>query len=82
MKSGQLPADLKSLVENARADVGNEKDDEMVSSNPDTTQDEPKTMEEEKNDDVAPMEQVLVCILYGLLAVYFNIISSLTSFFG
>lgn len=57
LKSGQLPADLKSLVENTRADVVNEKDDKMVSSNPNTSQDEPKTVEEQKNDDVAPMEQ-------------------------
>lgn len=73
MKSGQLPADLKSLVEKAKADVVNEKDDKMDSSDPNTTQDEAKTMEEEKNDDLAPMEQVLVCILCGLLVVYFNI---------
>ncbi|CBI29303.3 hypothetical protein VitviT2T_001672 [Vitis vinifera] len=57
LKSGQLPADLKSLVENTRADVVNEKDDKMVSSNPNTSRDEPKTVEEQKNDDVAPMEQ-------------------------
>ena len=81
MKSGQLPADLKSLVENTRADVVNEKDDKMVSSNPNTSRDEPKTVEEQKNDDVAPMEQVLVCILCGFLAVYFNFICSLTLLF-
>lgn len=72
MKSGQLPADLKSLVENARADVVNDKDGKMVSSNSNTTQVESKTTEAVKNDDLAPMEQVLYCILGGFLAVYFN----------
>lgn len=53
----------------------------MVSSNPNTSRDEPKTVEEQKNDDVAPMEQVLVCILCGFLAVYSNFICSLTLLF-
>lgn len=55
LKSGQLPADLKTLDEDTGSDGVNQKDDNMVQDEGDS---EPKDGEEQGNDKPAPMEQV------------------------
>jgi U2 small nuclear ribonucleoprotein A' len=59
LKSGQLPADLKTLDEDTGANVVKQKDENMVSNNQNEADGEPNDVEEQRNDEPAPMEQVL-----------------------
>ncbi|XP_062155306.1 U2 small nuclear ribonucleoprotein A' [Alnus glutinosa] len=57
LKSGQLPADLKTLDEDTGANVVKQKDENMVSNNQNEADGEPNDVEEQRNDEPAPMEQ-------------------------
>ncbi|XP_059448149.1 U2 small nuclear ribonucleoprotein A' [Corylus avellana] len=57
LKSGQLPADLKTLDEDTGANVVKQKDENMVSNIQNEADGKPNDMEEQRNDEPAPMEQ-------------------------
>lgn len=57
LKSGQLPADLRTLVEGTGANAIKPKDENMVSDTQNEDDGEKKDVEEQKNDEAAPMEQ-------------------------
>ncbi|KAB1201709.1 U2 small nuclear ribonucleoprotein A' [Morella rubra] len=61
LKSGQLPADLKTLDEDTGSDGVNQKDDNMVQDEGDS---EPKDGEEQGNDKPAPMEQTFEAFVH------------------
>jgi U2 small nuclear ribonucleoprotein A' len=60
LKSGQLPADLKTLDDDTGANVVKQKDENMVSNIQNEADGEPNDMEVQRNDEPAPMEQVSV----------------------
>lgn len=60
LKSGQLPADLKIMDDDTPTDTGKDKDDEMVVTNENEANAEVKDVEEQKNNESEPMDQVLL----------------------
>lgn len=57
LSSGQVPVDLKILGNDTESDLVKEKDDKMATDSHDETDAEPKSLEEQKDDESEPMDQ-------------------------
>lgn len=73
MSSGQVPVDLKILGNDNESDLVKEKDDKMATDSHDETDAEPKSLEEQKDDESEPMDQVSFCTSY--CSPFFHVVS-------
>ena len=62
MNSGQLPADLK-ILDGTGSNSVKEQDDKMATDNQNEA--EPNNLEEQKDNEATPMEQVSFYLKYG-----------------